>query len=200
MIKKYLKFIQQSKNKANMFGKKRKIRKATFYRLKNRRIKYKRQFLRQMRRRFLKSMNMRKIRISLANIYKKFNRFYGISNKIKYFIFRKRQQNAIIATQCQRVLKKKNLYNYTKRALNLFKAVHKLKKGANNGNYIYKYFKKLYKEPGKKVGKSYIATYFKHIYKKKIKYSIFKYCKNKIPTLGGRINVLTTLRRLLMFR
>jgi hypothetical protein len=211
MIKKYLKFIRRPKNKINMFGKKYKtveslklkgykIRKATFYKLKKRRIKYKRHFLRQVRRRFLKSMNMRKIRRNLMDIYIKFNRFYGMSNKIKYFIFKKRQQNIITAKRCQLILKKKNLYNYAQRVMYLFKTLHRLKKGTNNKNYIYKYFKKLYNKQSKKFGKSYIATYFKHIYKKKIKFSIFKYCKNKIPTQGGRTNILTILRRLLMFR
>jgi hypothetical protein len=211
MVKKYLKFIRRPKNKINMLGKKRrliesfklkgyKIRKTTFYRFKKRQKKYKRYFLRRIHHRFLKSMNMRKIRKSLVDIYHKFNKFCGMSNKIKYFIFKKQQQNAITAQQCQVILRRKNLHNYAKRTMYLFKTVYKLKKEKNNKNYIYKYFKKLYRKYNKKVSKNYIATYFKHIYKKKIKFSIFKYCKNKIPTQGGTTNMLTTLRRLLIFR
>lgn len=207
MIKKYLKFIRRPQNSINMIGKKRriveslklkgyKIRKTTFYRLKKRQKKYKQYFLWRIRRRFLKSISMKKIRRNLANRYKKFNRFYGLSNKIKYFIFKKHQQQSITAKQCQLVLKKKNLHNYAKRSMYLFKTLWKFKKIEKNKNYIYKYFKKLYN----KLGKNYIATYFKHIYIKKIKFNIFKYCKNKIPTQGGRNNIRTILRRLLIFR
>jgi ribosomal protein S7 len=211
VIKNYLKFIQRPKNKVNLVGKRRriveslkakgyKIRKATFYRLQKRRKKYKQNFLRKIRLRFLKSMNMRKIKKNLTSIYIKFNRFYGLSNRMKHFIFKKHRQNAMLGKRYQFVLKKRNLYNYAKRSVYLFKMIHKLKKEENNKNYIYKYFKKLYKKQDKKFGKSYIVTYFKHIYKKKIKFNIFKYCKDKIPTQGRRINILTTLRRLLIFR
>lgn len=191
MIKRYLKPSRKLGDKNIIMGGNRiekklvrrgnyKINKIALYKLNKKKMKHKRYYFMQIRRRFLKSMNIRNIRKILVNRYLKYSRFQVRSNKTKYFIFKKQQKKVILAKNFQNQFKMDLLRNYYKRMIGLFKIIDKLKKHANNTSYIYKYFKKLYKKMGNKLDRRYIYKYFRNIYMKSIKFIIFKYCKNKI--------------------
>jgi hypothetical protein len=212
MIKRYIKPSQKLGNKVIIIGKKNlkkkkllklgkyKVNKTMFYQLNKKKMKHKRHYFMQVRRRFLKGMNIRKIRITLTNRYVKYDKFRGMSKKIKYFIFKKRHKNIIAAKNLQSKLKKNLVINYYKRVMYLFKIIYKLNKRGNNKNYIYKYFKRLHNMGGKNLDQNYIYKYFKNIYRKSIQYIISKYCKNKIISQSGTISISTTLRNLLLLQ
>jgi hypothetical protein len=154
-----------------------------------------------MRRRLRRQNELNKVMaVLLDNTYIKYNKHNSILDKVKHFISAKSKENFTKLKRRQKLFAHKRLYMYAQRALFIFRILHKFKSHDIQKNYIYKYFNEISKKPFSRKYKTYIATYLKYIYRKTLKFNISKYCKSQIFKHGVTINILTTLRKLLLFK